>query len=340
MQAPSQILETQEIEQQCMPGRTVRLVEEVIRVEGEVPLFLVRKYSPDRPARAPVLLVHGLAQNRFSWHTSRLSMSAWLVSEGWETWNLELRGHGRGRAAGVNGAVCFDDYVADVLTAAAAIGQPSFWVGHSMGGAALYGAGSKVETQAIPRPRGVVGIGAVYSFARNILLLRLIGWLTRHMPLQRILGRVQIRTAAAAGPLLLLPRLADSAALWAPISGWWPGSMDPKVLSERLKDGFDWSSLEVWHELTRWSDAESFPYDTSWQDTDLPLLVIAGDKDQLMPPSEARLAHDRAGSADKTLVIMNDWDHEHHWGHLDLVLGRHAPDHTWTLLHEWMSRRA
>jgi pimeloyl-ACP methyl ester carboxylesterase len=116
--------------------------------------------------------------------------------------------------------------------------------------------------------------------------------------------------------------------------------MDPGVLEERLKKGFDWSSLEVWHEMARWSGAEAFDYDEAWLQTNLPLLVIAGDQDHLMPPAEARLAHDRSGSIDKTLLIMNDWEHEHHWGHLDLILGRHAPKHSWTLMHDWMSRRA
>ena len=88
-----------------------------------------------------------------------------------------------------------------------------------MGGGAIYGAGTQITAYSTPRPRGIVGIGAVYSFGRTVRLLRILGWLTRHLPLRSILGRVQIRTAIAAAPLLSLPRLADSAAYWAPISG-------------------------------------------------------------------------------------------------------------------------
>ena len=340
MSPSAHIIETSELEQQVLPGETVRVVKEVLRIDGTVPLFMVRKWCPDRPQRAPVLLVHGLAQNRYSWHTSQFSMSAWLAAHGWDTWNLELRGHGRGREAGVNGATCFHDYVEDVLHAANAIGAPSFWVGHSMGGGAIYGAGTQLHIHSTPRPRGIVGIGAVYSFGRTVRLLRVLGWLTRHLPLRSILGRIQIRTAMAAAPILSLPRLADSAAYWAPISGWWPGSMDPEVLRERLQRGFDWSSLEVWHEMARWSGSQAFDYDDAWTETDLPLLVMAGDQDHLMPPDEARVAYDRSGSVDKTLCVLNDWDHGHHWGHLDLVLGRHAPNVSWPVLHEWMCRRA
>jgi polyhydroxyalkanoate synthase len=340
MAIESKIIERVELEQETIPGQRVSLVKEVIRIEGPAPIYVVRKYDPDRPARAPVLLVHGLAQNRYSWHTSKLSLSAWLVSRGWESWNLELRGHGRGRAEGVNGAERFDDYVQDALAALEAIGQPAFCVGHSMGGGVLYGAGARIASRGLPVPRGIAGIGAVYSFGRTVRLLRVLAWIARHLPGKSALGRVQIRTAAAAGPLLLLPRLADSAALWAPISGWWPRSMDPDVLEERLRIGFDWSSLEVWHEMARWSGAESFDYDEDWHQTDIPLLVMAGDEDHLMPPDEARVAYDRSGSIDKTFVVMEPWEHAHHWGHLDLVLGRHAPDHTWSYLDKWMSQRA
>ena len=104
MTSSIQIIESTELEQQVLPGETIRVVKDVIRVDGDVPLFMVRKRCPDRPHRAPVMLVHGLAQNRYSWHTSRFSMSAWLAAKGWDTWNLELRGHGRGREAGVSGA--------------------------------------------------------------------------------------------------------------------------------------------------------------------------------------------------------------------------------------------
>ena len=113
-----------------------------------------------------------------------------------------------------------------------------------------------------------------------------------------------------------------------------------EFLEERLKKGFDWSSLSVWHEMARFSADSGFDYDTDWQRSDLPLLVMAGDRDHLMPPEEARIAYERSGSTDKTFVELDDWSHGHHWGHLDLVLGRHAPAHSWPLLHEWMCRRA
>src|SRR5688572_9129836 len=79
--------------------RQVRLHKERYLLPGSPPLSLVRKHLPGGPLLPPVLLVHGFAQNRYSWHTSRRSMSAWLAERGFDVWTLELRGHGLSRQA-------------------------------------------------------------------------------------------------------------------------------------------------------------------------------------------------------------------------------------------------
>jgi hypothetical protein len=57
-------------------------------------------------------------------------------------------------------------------------------------------------------------------------------------------------------------------------------------------------------------------------------------------PQDGRLAYDRSGSDDKTLMILDDYQHQAHWGHLDLILGRHARQHVWQTIHDWMHPRA
>ena len=37
--------------------------------------------------------------------------------------------------------------------------------------------------------------------------------------------------------------------------------------------------------------------------------------------------------------LFEPYDHEVHWGHLDLVLGRKAPAHTWVWIDDWMAAR-
>ncbi len=285
-----------------------------------------------------MLLVHGFAQNRFTWHTSVRSLSAWLAHCGWDVWNLELRGHGLSRAAGQRGAERFHDYVEDVVAAAQALPDRAFLVGHSLGGAAVYGAAT--ELAATRPPRGVVGIAAIYGFGQGNPLVRAACEATHRLSQVPLLGSIQVRSRLLGRAMGKLYSVTDLAGYTVPLSGWWPGSVEPALLEERLEHGFDWTSLKVWQEMSRWSSEQRFDYDAAWAETDLPLLVLLGDKDHLLPPEDGRLAFTRSGATDKELVLFDDWHHGTHWGHLDIVLGRHAPAQVWPRLEAWMAARS
>ena len=48
--------------------------------DGEHPtLALARRVSPEGASRGPVVLVHGFAQNRYTWDCTDRSMAAWLA---------------------------------------------------------------------------------------------------------------------------------------------------------------------------------------------------------------------------------------------------------------------
>lgn len=335
-----QRLEWGEVHQVVDGDDSVLLHKEVLELPGEVPLGLVRKHLPGGPTRPPVLLVHGFAQNRYSWHTSRRSMSAWLAARGWDTWNLELRGHGRSRSQGQMGAERFADYVDDVRRVVAALPDRAFWVGHSLGGAALYAAGAEAWRDGRDIPRGIVGIGALYSFGGANRLLRLLGRVTHALRDSSWMPALQVRTRLVGDLMARLYAISDIAGYTFPISGWWPGSVEPDILEERLVRGFDWTSVRVWQEMARWAATGHFEWDEEWSRADVPLLVIAGDEDHLMPPDDARVAFERSGSRDRTFHLFDDWHHEVHWGHLDLVLGHKAPTHVWPLIHDWMAARS
>jgi pimeloyl-ACP methyl ester carboxylesterase len=333
------IVEEGPVRQVVEGDHQVDLHRTVLRLDGDLPLFLVRKRLPAGPTRPPVLLVHGFAQNRYSWHSSRRSVTAWLAERGWDTWNLELRGHGRSRKAGVQGAERFADYVQDVCLAAAALPGPAFWVGHSLGGTALYAAAAELSVQGGPLPRGVIGIGAIYRFGQANPALGLLGRLTHGLRDAPVMSALQVRTRLFGHALARLYGLTDVAGYGFPISGWWPGSLEPEILQERLARGFDWTSVKVWQEMSRWAATGQFEWDQAWSHTDVPLLVIAGDRDRLMPPRDAKVAFDRSGSRDKTWLLFDDWQHQVHWGHLDLVMGRHASAVVWPAMQEWMAAR-
>lgn len=331
------------VEQTIDREHTVPLHKEVVVLDDgeDVPLALVRKHAVGGPSKPPVLLVHGFAQNRYTWHVSGRSMSAWLADQGFDTWNLELRGHGRSRQVAEGramGAEVFDDYVGDILRAADALPGPAFWIGHSLGGAALYGAATQAEGDATPR--GVIGIGALYRFGQANAFLKLLGTMTHQLRDRPWVPSLQVRSRLAGRLMGKLYGISDIAGYAFPISGWWPGSVEPDLLAERLEKGFDWTSVRVWQEMSRWAAEDRFEYDAEWAETDVPLLVTLGDEDHLMPPDDGRSAYDRSGSTDKTLVVFDDWHHETHWGHLDLILGKLAPKHVWPAIGDWMAERA
>ncbi|MDP2306568.1 MAG: alpha/beta fold hydrolase [Pseudomonadota bacterium] len=327
------MLSTEDVEQLTHDGVSVHLRKERLLIDERIAIVRKRLLGLQGPR---VVLVHGFAQNRYSWHLSRRSLSAWLAGEGFDVYNLELPGHGNSRSPA--GSARFADYVVDVRRVAEVLGEPAFWIGHSLGGAVVY-AGATVTPM-----RGVVGIGALFQFAQANRALKLLCQLSgkvqgRTDPRPNRLGALNVRTQLAGRLLAKLYSVSDIAGYAFPISGWAPGSMEEDLLRERLKLGFDWTSANVWFDMARWGATGRFDFEEAWEKTDVPLLVVGGDLDHLMLPDDARTAYDRSGSSDRTWALMDDYGTGVHWGHLDLLLGRHAPTHTWPLLQSWLAAR-
>jgi pimeloyl-ACP methyl ester carboxylesterase len=322
-----EVLAAAEAEQITHDGERVRVQKERVRVGGR--LQLVRKWTRPGPK---VVLVHGFAQNRYSWHTTMRSPSAWLAQRGFDVHVVDLPGHGDSRPAGGG---TFADYVEEAVLLSDAIGEPAAWVGHSLGGAVSYALATRAPV------RGVVGIGAVFRFAQAN---RVLHWLCRASHLAAgspgaTLGPVSVRTRLAGRFLAKVHAVSDLAGYGLPVSGWAPGSIEPELLAERLDRGFDWTTLQVWLDMARWGSTGRFDFEDAWARVDVPLLVVAGDLDHLAPPADARSAFDASGSRDRKFVLLDDWSTGYHWGHLDLVLGKRAPVHAWPLLADWLAAR-
>ena len=327
------------VEQQTDRSESVILEKALITlVEDGLPsLGMIHKKPVDKAPKAAIILVHGFAQNRYTWHGSNRSFSAWLVSQGFETYNLELRGHGYSRAEGQMGAECFADYVEDVMRVANALPKPAFWLGHSLGGAAIYGA---CATMRPLKCLGIIGLGAVFHFGKGNLTMKILCRLShklRHIPL---IEHLQVKTRLGGGFLSNIYGISDILGYTFPLSGWWPGSIETDILQERLNKGFDWTSFKVWLEMSRWGATGHFDYEDDWSKTDVPLLVVLGDEDHLLTPESGRVAYDMSPSTDKELLFLDDFHHEQHWGHLDITIGHRAPTLIWTAIAHWMAQRS
>ncbi|MCO4743393.1 MAG: alpha/beta fold hydrolase [Proteobacteria bacterium] len=312
--------------------RSADITVEQVRIDGDSPL-MVERVRCDVPRRGTVLLVHGLAQNRFTWRVSGRSLTAFLAEAGYEVLNVELRGHGRSRAAGAGNARAFGEYVEDVVRVVEALDEPPFAIGHSLGAGVLVAAATQVEL------RGLVHLAGVFAFAQHNRTLRGLARLSLGLEGLLTLAPVRASTGWAGEVIGAAYKLTDLAGYLLPLAGWVPGSIERDVLEERLARGFDWTSIEVWLQMSRWARGERFEYADAFGTLDVPLLVIAGDHDALLPPGDARVCFEQSGSSDKQFYEANLFDHGAHFGHLDLILGREAPRVVWEPIRAWMQAR-
>ncbi len=347
---PLELVRRTVVEQAIDGGHFGSFNKEVLhaRVASGRSLALVRKHRSDLARQGAVLLIHGFAQNRYTWHLSTRSLVNYLADAGLDVYNLELTGHGRSREFGTSPANSFEEYIVDTASVVPAVVAYSgldkiFLMGHSLGGAVCYAAASRVTEQLA----GVVTIAGMFSFGSNPVTRSLGRFVSRiahdDSALTRIGASIKTRFMGKIVAERFLAADALSAAF--PLAGWVPGSTEPHVIQERLLKGFDWTGINIFLTMMRWAVEGNFAsksgrnYGDEFADLDIPLLVVAGDRDRMLPPEDARPAYDRSQSRDKTFKIFNPIHEEVHWGHLDLLLGKKAPQYTWPYLLSWLLER-
>ena len=338
------ILRTETVEQ-TIDGKEKRtFVKEVLMTPGPAPLGIVRKRLPPPTAtRGTVLLIHGYGQNRYTWHSSRRSFANFLADDGWDVFNVDLRGHGRSRRFGAPFPRTLDDYIQEdlpafVREALELSGQDRvFLIGHSMGGLISYFAGATALRDVV---RGVVSIGSPYVFGQGSALLFGLRELAAAVRWTGLLdGNPALPVRLVGRHLQRRQRLWNTRLLPLPIRAWAPDPVEPDVLEEYLARTFDRSTLTVALDIFRAGRADGFKssdgmidYSTAFEILDRPLLVVAGTEDGLAPPASVRPAYERSRSSDKTYRAFP-------FGHIDLVVGKEATRTVWPLIRNWLARR-
>jgi alpha-beta hydrolase superfamily lysophospholipase len=237
-----------------------------------------RAWSPEGPPRAEIALVHGYAE-----HSGRYDYAArFLAARGYAVTAIDLRGHGKSEGERVL-VRSFNEYLDDVESLLAHVrgsgeGRPLFLLGHSMGGAIA----ALAVVSRRPRINGLLlsgpAVNAPRGFAR--LLNPLIQFLGRRFP------KLGVRTLPAGAV-----------------------SRDPAVVADYDADPLNYRG-KVPAGLAAAMFRASDTIDRRAPRIDMPLLVLHGSDDQLVPADASRGLYDRATSHDKTLKIYDGLYHE------------------------------
>lgn len=237
-----------------------------------------QSWLPDEPARAAILLVHGLGEHSGRYET----LAAHCTARGFAVHAMDHYGHGR--SEGLPGHVERFSVYLDGLRAlrndvrAQGADVPLFLLGHSMGG--LIAAAFLGEDQASFR-------GCVLS------------------------GPALRSDAEPPALVLAIVRLISWIAPTAPLIGLDPAgvSRDPAVVAAYVNDPLVHHGKATARLITELSSAMRATLAAA-PAIELPLLVMHGDADQLTSPAGSQALFDAAGSRDKTLTLYPGLYHE------------------------------
>lgn len=350
---------SQSVVDQCIDRHERRqFVKELVVTSGSVPLAMVRKRAALRsgqaaPTKGAVMLIHGYGQNRYAWHLPLRSVSNFLASIGFDVFNLELRGHGRSGHLGAKRPSTPAEYVLEDVPSALdellthTPHNKVFLIGHSLGGLVSMASASLQQN----RLAGVAAIGSPYHFLRGARGLRYVGRVIdffeerlRPKALETILDTDHMLDLFLVGETVrTFQAFIESPIYPLPIRGYDPANIEPDVLHQHMALAMDAGSIRVLRSMFRWArerggvddvpgGIEGFGKDFE-SISDLPVLIIAGSNDELAPPAGVKVAYDRSHSADKTYRCLPA-------GHLDLLVGKAAPQTTWAILESWLSPRS
>lgn len=311
----------------------------VITTDG-VAITIEHSRGPTTKRDAPVVIVcHGFVQNRFAFEAPARSLLEQLRSLGVCVAVIELRG--RTGTDMVHGLHEYTDLDAPAVIAALAQRHSKVaWLGHSMGGliAALLPPAARDQLAAVvtigaPLLPGRAGLHC-FGGRSTSLLMRLAR--AAHARGRRFRGRLVSNGLHALRGLLDVPWLP------APLRLWAPGSIGADALAFSLTRSFTDDSYAVFADLlelvvTDGARAGRIDAGERLAAFTRPILVIAGDLDDLAPPSAARPLFERVGSVHKEYLEIGAAMGTKA-GHLDLLVGHAAPALVWPPIARFLRR--
>jgi acylglycerol lipase len=246
--------------------------EGTLRGAGGVELYWQR-WAPSA-TRATVVIAHGVSEHsgRYGWTAEQ------LAARGYATWALDHRGHGRSKGARAY-LDRIDNVVADLdqLVDMASDGGTLFLLGHSMGGAAALSYTARHEEKLD---------GLVLSAPLAAL------------EAASLAERVAARALSVVAPKLGVVGIESDKV-----------SRDPEVVRDYDNDPLNYRGKLPARTVQELSTAiAGFP--DAVARFRLPMLVMHGTGDTLVPPMATDMLEERAGTEDLTVVRYEGLYHE------------------------------
>ncbi len=300
----------------------------------------MERYEGDGPA---VILCHGISSNHHFWDLAPdRSLALYLNDQGYDVWNLDLRGHGPARnhpdgtrqQAGWN----VDDYGTHDLPAAFAyvLDQSNesevHYVGHSMGGMVL---AIYLSQNSLPPLASAVAVGSPLDFRdpdlvtdlalKNTWAVSALSFVPSPMGAKLIKGFEQT-------PLGIDDRLFN------------PGLMSPgarEQMYDRIVSPLSHGEMMQFGRAARngeFASADgSTTYRTSLDDVTTPMLFLAGRADRIAAADRVWSYYDAIGSDDKRFVMLSEANgFKGDYGHLDFGVSDFAADEVFPLIGGWI----
>ncbi len=315
-------------------------------VTGEKFELALERLRVGKKSRHPtaVVLCHGLFVNSLLFNLSEESgLALFLAKEGFDVWNLSLRGTGRSLKPLKGGPKSWtlDDVMEKDLPAVIRYVQKEsgsrsvIWLGYEMGGLLAYGYLEKKREAGLA---ALVTIGAPATFNRP-----------EQEPMKRLLSLEESPTLKKVflylnGPFLgrlLIPFMPKIAELFYNRDNMEEETKE-KLLDEALVE-IDPGVLDQLLLMIRRGEFVSargdFSYRKNLSKIQLPILLIGGEADKLAPPEAIRTVYETVGSANRTLRMFGPRSKDSvAYGHIDLLLGKKADEEVFPAIGKWLKQ--
>lgn len=294
-------------------------------------------------AKHPVLLVHGLASNaaNLDFPIKDLSLARYLKKNGYDAWVVDLRGSGLSKKKRLTSIKWyFDDYLFKDLPATVDYilkqtkARKIHYVGHSLGGILAFPFNQTYHHKKILK--SLITVGTPMAIKTKPGYFK---YLFRIDNVLKFIPWVPYKTASKLAHVFSEYLLGlDDHHLFS------KNNMTPEIFRTMLRHAVESVPSSLILQIHSWIRNSYFGsldgtinFMENIQDHSMPVMMIVGSIDTFTPPSEVRLAFRRLPGEKKTLKVFGKkHGHRNEYGHIDLILGKHAPQEVFPHILEWM----